>query len=243
MKPVSVEPELAPQADARVDTAPVTPQKKTMIADDPRTPPRPRQPWMLAVAAAAVFVIASSATSAQSCAGDCDGNGNVGVDELVREVRMALEGGGTAQCPPADTDGDHVLSIGELTAAVGKAINGCTASGAKFAEIQSTIFNTTCAVTFCHAATLPGSIPAGNLDLTEANSYDQLVGHACDNASARQAGFLRVDPGNPDNSFLVHKIEQPGSLDFGSQMPQVGGPLSAAQMKLTRDWVAEGANR
>ena len=229
------------RAEAPVDIGPGTPQKKTMTGTHLTTPRFFRRSCAFAVTAA-FLAIASSRSSAQSCAGDCDGDGNVGVDELVLEVRMALEGGGTAQCPPADTDGNHVLSIGELTAAVGKSINGCSAGGAKFAEIQSTIFNTTCAVTFCHAATLPGSIPAGNLDLTAANSYNQLVGHAPDNASALQAGFLRVDPGKPDNSFLVYKIEQPGSLDFGSQMPQVGGPLSAAQMKLIRDWVAEGAN-
>jgi hypothetical protein len=196
---------------------------------------------MLAVAAA-VCAVFSSSTSAQSCAGDCDGDGNVGVDELVREVRMALEGGGTVQCPPADVDDNGVLSIGELTAAVGKAINGCSASGASFAQIQSTIFNTTCAVTFCHSASFPGSIPAGNLDLTEGNSFDQLVGHACDNASARDDGNLRVDPGNPDNSFLVIKLEGPPSFLYGTQMPQGLPPLSAAQIKLVRDWIAAGAN-
>jgi hypothetical protein len=180
--------------------------------------------------------------AAAPCAGDCDADGAVTVDELVRAVDMALSGNGTAQCPDVDTDGNGTLTIAELVAAVGKAINGCASNGATLAKIQSTIFTPTCAVTFCHSAQLPGSIPAGNLDLTAAKSFAQLVGVASDNAAARDAGNPRVDPGNPDNSFLVIKLEGPPSIFFGSQMPQGLPALSATQIKLVRDWISAGAH-
>jgi hypothetical protein len=234
-----------------IDTASAAPQKKTMNAIVSRTPTLFRLSLVVALQTAVSICVAALPAAAQtianqaapSCAGDCDGDGTVGVDELVRAVTMALDGGGTAQCPPADADGNGTLSIAELVAAVGKAIHGCAASGATLTEIQSTIFDTTCAVTFCHSATFPGSIPAGNLDLTDGNSFAQLVGVQADNISARDAGYPRVDPGNPDNSFIVIKLEGPPSNLFGSQMPSGLPPLSATQIQLVRDWIAAGAKQ
>ena len=59
-------------------------------------------------------------------------------------------------------------------------------------------------------------------------------------ASAEVPSLLRVNPGNPDASYLVQKIQ--GNAAVGSRMPANGPPfLSQAQIDLIRGWIAAGA--
>ncbi len=54
--------------------------------------------------------------------------------------------------------------------------------------------------------------------------------------------LLRVNPGEPDDSYLVQKIEgAPGIV--GSQMPLGGPALSDQQIVLVRSWIESGAFR
>jgi hypothetical protein len=171
------------------------------------------------------------------CAGDCDADGKVTVDELILAVDMALAGAGTAMCSPADTNGNGELSIAELVAAVGKSVNGCGNSNVTLAEVQRRVFTPSCAFLFCHG----GGSMSGNLSLTEGASHDQLVNVQPDNPRARQEGFVRVQPNNVDNSFLILKLEGPPSFDYGTQMPQGALPLPEADIQLVRDWINAGA--
>lgn len=59
------------------------------------------------------------------CAGDCNGNGKVTVDELITGVRIALGGLATDVCPAIDTDGDGMVHIDELVAPVVLSLNDC----------------------------------------------------------------------------------------------------------------------
>jgi hypothetical protein len=59
------------------------------------------------------------------CAGDCNGDTRVGIEELVRGVGIALGSTAVDVCPAFDRDGDAMVSIAELIAAVGAALNGC----------------------------------------------------------------------------------------------------------------------
>lgn len=59
------------------------------------------------------------------CAGDCNQNGVVTVDELVRAVTIVLRNGVAADCSRADVNGNGVLTIDELVKAVNAALNGC----------------------------------------------------------------------------------------------------------------------
>ena len=60
-----------------------------------------------------------------ACAGDCDGDGAVRIDELVRGVRIALGESGADACAVADRNADGAVSIDELVAAVTAALAGC----------------------------------------------------------------------------------------------------------------------
>jgi hypothetical protein len=109
-----------------------------------------------------------------------------------------------------------------------------------FNSIQQTIFNASdssgrLACVGCH--TDQGRVPAGNLVLTEGRSYQQLVGRA----STGKPGATLVILGDPDNSYLVKKLE--GASDIaGLRMPRNNGPfLTEGQMRVIRRWIAEGA--
>jgi len=60
-----------------------------------------------------------------ACRGDCDLNGVVAINELVRAVGIALGEATLAVCPVMDADGSGSVTINELIAAVGRALNGC----------------------------------------------------------------------------------------------------------------------
>ncbi len=52
----------------------------------------------------------------------------------------------------------------------------------------------------------------------------------------------RIEPGDPENSYLFHKISgtQASVGGTGERMP-IGGELSTAQIEIIRAWIADGA--
>ncbi|MBI4516800.1 MAG: S8 family serine peptidase [Deltaproteobacteria bacterium] len=72
-------------------------------------------------------VAAAVAKAALACVADCDGDGEVTVNELVTGVLIALGDAGIAACPRADRDDDGLVTIDELTAGVLAALHGCRA--------------------------------------------------------------------------------------------------------------------
>ena len=72
-------------------------------------------------------VTATTFAAASLCAGDCNANGEVTVDELVKGVNIALGNTSLAQCPSFDTTGDGEVTVDELIRAVNNALNGCSA--------------------------------------------------------------------------------------------------------------------
>jgi mono/diheme cytochrome c family protein len=109
----------------------------------------------------------------------------------------------------------------------------------RFAQIQDDIFTPRCAVPICHDS----ASQSGSLVLETGASFDELVGVEPFTTAAQRDGFLRVDPGDPDNSFLVIKLELPagGTVELGSPMPLIGDRLSDAEIQLIRDWITQGA--
>ncbi len=108
-----------------------------------------------------------------------------------------------------------------------------------FSSIQRDVFAATDsagrpACTNCH--TNQGRNPAGGLNLLGDAAYAQLV-----NVPSRgRPDVLRVKPGDPDGSYLVHKVE--GRSDIvGARMPLRGPYLTAGQILVLRRWIALGA--
>ncbi len=59
------------------------------------------------------------------CGGDCDGDGEVTVTELVTAVNIALESSPVAVCVPVDVNADGTVAVNEVVAAVNNALSGC----------------------------------------------------------------------------------------------------------------------
>ena len=111
-----------------------------------------------------------------------------------------------------------------------------------FSSVQSQIFETTDvagrqACVNCH--TNVGRNPSGGMNLAHAVAYDQIVNVP----STRKPGAIRVIPGNPERSYLVHKIE--GLPDIvGLRMPFSGPPfLTDGQILILKRWIELGAPR
>jgi hypothetical protein len=157
--------------------------------------------------------------------------------ELVSCVAAAL-GEGVA-CTAVDTNHDGRAEISEIVAAVNAALNGCPATPTPTAtvpatldSIQTGIFSPRCALPGCHDA----ATHVENLDLSAGSARGQLVGVAPATDVASAKGLLRVDAGNPDNSFLLIKVEGPQLLTADERLPiQEPGPTpSAAATEISR---------
>src|SRR5215469_3508953 len=99
-----------------------------------------------------------------------------------------------------------------------------------FKSIQDNVFTPIC--TKCH---IGAGAPEG-LQLDEAHSYALLVGVP----STEQPNVLRIKAGDPDNSYLVQKIEGAPSIS-GVRMPFGGPYLPQSTIDVIRTWVSNGA--
>ena len=111
-----------------------------------------------------------------------------------------------------------------------------------FASIQREIFEVTDlagrnACVSCHT-NAGGRIPPQGLNLT-GDSYSSLV-----NVPSRgKPQLMRVAPGDPENSYLIHKMEGRSGI-VGLKMPFNGPPfLTAGQIQVVKRWIEIGAPR
>ncbi len=72
-----------------------------------------------------ISLAAANTATAQACAADCNGDNEVGINELITCVGIALVGGPTTGCPPCDGDGDGTVAVNEIIAGVNSALDGC----------------------------------------------------------------------------------------------------------------------
>ncbi len=100
------------------------------------------------------------------------------------------------------------------------------------AQLQANIFTPRCAS--CHTGV--GGVLPGVMNLTSAAAtFAALVNVT----SLNEPAFKRVLPGQPNNSYIIHKLE--GTQLAGSRMP-LGGPfLDQATIDQVRSWIQAGA--
>jgi hypothetical protein len=60
-------------------------------------------------------------------------------------------------------------------------------------------------------------------------------------ASSEAPNIQRVKPGDPNNSYLIHKIE--GTAAVGARMPLGGPPLPQPTILVIRQWISQGAQQ
>lgn len=100
---------------------------------------------------------------------------------------------------------------------------------AELASIQRHVFTPLC--TGCHAG---GAAPLG-LRLDDGAAFAMLVGVA----SVEVPTLTRVQPGDPDASYLIRKLE--GTASVGARMPLDAPPLPPDVIAVIRQWIVDGA--
>lgn len=107
-------------------------------------------------------------------------------------------------------------------------------AGSGFAAVVQPIFTANCALSGCHA----GASPAQGMNLSSGQAYGNIV-----NVPSVESRLLRVKPGQPDSSYLVHKIQGTQTTVGGSggRMPLGRAALSQTQIDVIRQWIADGA--
>ena len=120
----------------------------------------------------------------------------------------------------------------EIRSYIGSRVNtGSNVTTNTFSQAQIQVFTPSCASVNCHK----GSSSQYGLDLSNGLAYANLV-----NVPSGQAPTLNlVSRGNPNQSYLVQKIE--GTAEIGDQMPLNGPALNTDLQQLLRNWIAEGA--
>ncbi len=100
-------------------------------------------------------------------------------------------------------------------------------------EIQQQVFTPMCSG--CHSGPTSNALPSG-MDLSSAaDSFAALV-----NVQSLQVMLDRVEPGDPDNSYLIRKLEGGPNIQ-GSRMPQGGPFLEQETIDMIRQWITDGA--
>ena len=97
------------------------------------------------------------------------------------------------------------------------------------ASIQALIFDPRCVSHHGDHATEAG------LDLRDGMARANLV-----NVPSVQAALDLVEPGDPESSYLVHKIEARDGI-VGDRMPPGGAALTEDEIAAIRDWIRAGA--
>jgi hypothetical protein len=108
--------------------------------------------------------------------------------------------------------------------------------GVKLSTDVQPILTANCAVSGCHV----GNSPPEGMNLSQGLTFSNTV-----NVGSRQSALDRVEPSNPDLSYLVHKIQgtqlDPGVGGQFNRMPRNADPLPQSQIDLIRQWITEGA--
>ncbi len=108
-----------------------------------------------------------------------------------------------------------------------------TGTALTFSQIQAQIFTPTCAKAGCHAA----ASASDGLVLEAGQAYGNLVGRP----STQRSNLDRVEPGDPERSYLILKLRGDPSIT-GLRMPQDGPPyLTSEQIDGIAAWIRAGA--
>jgi len=102
---------------------------------------------------------------------------------------------------------------------------------ATFTEVQQQIFTASCAFSGCHGGSSPGgSSPQQGMDLRAGAAFANIVNVA----SSEKPSLDRIEPSDPDNSYLYLKVLGDSSIS-GARMPSGGAMLSQDLLDLLRD--------
>lgn len=141
----------------------------------------------------------------------------------------------TDSSKPTTSDATSEVATSDATTDTTTSSATTSSDGPSFAGTVWPILQPVCS---CHTQMTPG--PATGLDMgtTAESAYTALV----DAPSPTVPGFVQVDPGSPDTSYLYLKLTNTHASvgGVGLKMPP-GGMLSAGDLAAVEAWIAGGA--
>jgi len=166
----------------------------------------------------------------------CDDGGGTGGDESVNSESSASEEGDEAAditVGPEDV-ADEPDDVEEIDVNLPEEDVVEVPMEPTFTGVMTHVVVPYCAA--CH--TTADVDKNGGLDFETEDVYSQLVDVQAVEAPAK----IRVVPGDPDNSFLVQKLENTQGFFEGDVMPPPpSSTLDPELIQLVRDWIADGA--
>lgn len=123
-----------------------------------------------------------------------------------------------------DNDDDQVSNLDELIAGTDPLVSNLTVAPT-FTELQAEVFNR------CDSCHDDRGSAGFNL-----RPLDEAYGNLINQPSTRKDGAIMVIPYDPDNSYLVQKME--GAPGIAGRAMSYGGPTYAQRV---REWIAAGA--
>ena len=100
---------------------------------------------------------------------------------------------------------------------------------ATLSSIQTELFNPSCVV---HHGP---SVAEAGLDISEGRSFENLV-----NVMSAQVGLDLVEPGDAENSYLIHKLDGRAGI-VGARMPPNGPFITDEALDIIKQWINDGA--
>ncbi|MDE0013250.1 MAG: dockerin type I domain-containing protein [Candidatus Poribacteria bacterium] len=167
---------------------------------------------------------------------DVNKDGTVNIQDLVLVAAALGQSSDWNAVQNPDVNRDGIINVLDLVRVSNSFGETEVNDNSTYHEIQDYIFDKSCASSACHAA--PAN--AGNLNLTYDLSYQDLIGRVPQNPAAAAADMKLIDPGNPENSFLLTKLIDP-TPEQGVRMPFNAGTLHTGKIEAIRTWIAAGA--
>jgi hypothetical protein len=97
----------------------------TLTPTSPATATETRTPTDVETATRTPAETASPTEPPTACVGDCGGDDEVTVEEIITMVNIALGTVDVSRCPPGDPGGDGEITVDEIVGAVTQALSGC----------------------------------------------------------------------------------------------------------------------
>jgi hypothetical protein len=143
------------------------------------------------IVCAIVLMGATTAVRAQpTCTGDCDGNGEVTINELILGVNIALGNLPLSMCEAFDCEGNNMVPINCLIQGVNNALNGCNPSPTPTPTGTELVY------------TIDPGVPGMGPDASGTGIFVGIIGNT-NAAVAFSPGPLTLVMGTPDSNGIA----------------------------------------
>ena len=163
---------------------------------------------VVATLAALLLVVGAESAPSAACVGDCNGDGEVRINELVIMVNLDLDGGSVSICLAADVSGDGVITMDEIVLAVNRALYGCLGDATPTPTVAPCTTQSCRQCTAADASGLCLSGPAGMYccTLTDPPGFFDLAN--CDFTGNYPSGCWQPQPGGTPGSCYTQAVCQ-----------------------------------